>query len=241
MHKSKNGNFKRRTTKTVLILSCLALLAGLPAKPAAQGKRPVAPRRVVEVIEKIQRTMVTSKYQHVTRVRTKAGEYFFDCSGMAVWILKRSAPGALKTVGRPNGRRPLARHFFNTIAKIEPGRRKGAWHRLENIASAGPGDVLAWIRPKWFPSKSTGHVAFILDAPRPNPGPVPGLLFRIADASKFRHEDDTRKRGETGFGIGTLLVPTDHRGRPLGYGWVGSETESDWVVPTELVIGRPLR
>jgi len=219
----------------------LGLAVLLPLHLMADTSRPSATERVVGIIGDIRRTMVASRYQHVTRVRTRAGEYFFDCSGMATWILKRSAPGALATVGRPNGRRPLARHFFQTIARIAPGKKRGAWKRLERIANAKPGDVLAWIRPDWFPSKSTGHVAFILDTPKPNPGPVPGLLFRIADASKFRHEDDTRKPGETGFGIGTLLVPTDPAGRPLGYGWFGSQTETDWVVPTDLVIGRPLR
>lgn len=195
----------------------------------------------MDVIQDIQDNLVTSKYQHVTRVRSRVGQYFFDCSGMATWILKRSAPRALEAVGRPNGRRPLARHFFKAIARLEPGQKRGAWQRLDRLERARPGDVLAWIRPKWFPSKSTGHVAFVLESPRSNPGPVPGLLIRIADASKFRHEDDTRSPGETGFGIGTLLVPTNRAGKPLGYGWVGSQTQADWVVPTELVIGRPLR
>ncbi len=221
----------------ILLLGLLAPTADLNAGRA----RVSATERVVAVINDIRRTMVASKYQHVTRVRARHGEYFFDCSGMATWILKRSAPGALRTVGRPNGRRPLAVHFYRTIARIAPGKQRGGWRHLSHIARAEPGDVLAWIRPDWFPSKSTGHVAFIVDVPKPNPGPVPGLLFRIADASKFRHEDDTRRPGETGFGIGTLLVPTNPSGRPLGYGWIGSATTEEWVIPTDLVIGRPLR
>jgi hypothetical protein len=228
------------TPKYFLITVVLALLVH-GASPLVAGERSTAADRVVEVINDIRETLVQSKYQHVTRVRRKEGLYFFDCSGMASWILRRSAPRALETVGRPNGRRPLARHFYRTIARIAPGATRGPWQRLSRIAEAAPGDVLAWIRPDWFPSKSTGHVAFVLERPRTNPGPVPGLIFRIADASKFRHENDTRRKGETGFGIGTLLVPTDSRGRALGYGWIGSETPSDWVVPTDLVIGRPLR
>lgn len=159
---------------------------------------------------------------------------------MASWILKRTAPGALEAVESPNDKRPLARDFFRTIEKIRPGKKRGPWMRPKSIIDARPGDVLAWIRPKWLPSKSTGHVAFILDTPTPNSGPVPGWLYRIADSSKFRHEDDTREQGETGFGIGTLLIPIDDDGNPTGYGWFGSETEHEWIVATRIVIGRPL-
>ena len=74
-----------------------------------------------------------------------------------------------------------------------------------------------------------------------NHGPVPGILVRIADASKFKHEDDSRDADVTGYGTGVLLIPTDKKAQPTGYGWVGSHTKPDWVVPTELVIGRPLR
>ena len=190
------------------------------------------------LIDDIVRTLTDTRYQHQTRVRAGCGRYYFDCSGMAEWILKRAAPGALSSVG---SERPLARDFFRTIARLKPGERRGAWHRPARIEDAGPGDVLAWIRPKWFPSKSTGHVAFVLDKPVKNTGPVRGWLFRIADASKFQHENDTRGENETGFGIGTLLVPTDAAGKALGYGWFGSQTREDWIVPTELVIGRPLR
>ena len=196
--------------------------------------------RVMALIEKISDTLTTSRYQHRTVVRKSRGEYFFDCSGMAQWILKRTAPRALQAVAGED-RRPLARDFFHTLNRIAPGKTRGPWMRLKRLEDARPGDVLAWIRPKWFPSKSTGHVAFVVDQPVKNSGPVPGLLFRIADASKFRHENDSRQEGETGFGTGTLLVPTDASGEALGYGWIGSLTPEEYVVPTDLAIGRPLR
>jgi hypothetical protein len=165
----------------------------------------------------------------------------WDCSGMATWVLRRAAPRALESIGKPNGRRPLAVHFFRKIARISPGKRRGAWMRVPSAGHARPGDLIAWKRPSWFPSKSTGHVAFVVGMPRLNTGSVPGVLLRIADASKFKHEDDSRDPGTTGYGTGVILLPTDDAGQPLGYGWVGSRTEPDWVVPAELVIGRPLR
>lgn len=220
-------------------VSILLFWLSLPRHIAADTPSS-AREKVAQLIHRIHSTMADTRYQHRIRVRIKRGEYFFDCSGMAAWVLKRAAPGAYRAVQSPHDERPLARHFYQTIAKIVPGGRYGPWLRLEDISTSKPGDVIAWVRPKWFPSKSTGHVAFVVASPEPNSGEVPGLLFRIADASKFRHEDDTRDEGETGFGIGTMLIPTDDNGRPTGYGWVGSRTEPDWVVPTKLVIGRPL-
>jgi hypothetical protein len=101
--------------------------------------------------------------------------------------------------------------------------------------------VITWVRPPWFPSKVTGHVAFVLSEPRAVEVPVRGVLVRVADASRYRHEADSRAYGQTGFGTGLLLVTTDGAGQPNGYGWAGSLTPLDWIVPAEVAIGRPLR
>jgi len=233
----------RARSKQLIPLAIVAAMALAGGASAAEKKRRVrpGPARVVEVLDAIEDGLVETKYQHVTRVRPGRGEYFFDCSGMAEWVLRRGAPAALRAVGRPEGRRPLAIHFYRRIAKIKPGERRGPWMRVDGPAAAEPGDVIAWERPDWFPSKSTGHVGFIVSDPAPNPGPVPGYLVRFADASKFKHEDDSRDEDTTGFGTGVLLVPVDQDGRARGYGWFGSQTRPDWVIPCNLVIGRPLR
>lgn len=189
----------------------------------------------------IESNLKQSRYQHGTVVRPSKGHYFFDCSGMAGWVLRRSAPLALRVLGRPRGRRPLARDYHHHIARIRPGTRRGPWFRVPDAASARPGDVVSWVRPPWFPSKSTGHVAFVVSGPRPNHGGIPGVLLRVADASRYRHEADTRSRGETGFGTGVLLLATDPSGQSVAYGWAGSLTPPEWLVPTKIAIGRPLR
>jgi len=223
------------------LLSLAVLLLCSPPALAARPAGPSAADRVVRLLEDIQTSMVETGYQHVTRVRAREGRYFFDCSGMADWILRRAAPGAIKAIGKPDGRRPLAVHFHRKIARIPPGERRGPWLRVKTAAHARPGDLIAWVRPKWFDSTSTGHVAFVVGEPRINRGEVPGVLVRIADSSKFKHEDDSRDAGTTGFGTGVLLIPTDDAAQPTGYGWFGSETRPEWIVPTDLVIGRPLR
>jgi hypothetical protein len=223
-----------------LPIAAALIVSSAPSVAKKKRTRP-GPARVIEVLDGIEANLVETKYQHVTRVRPKRGEYFFDCSGMTDWVLRRGAPAAARAVGRPEGRRPLAIHYYRRIAKIKPGKKRGPWLRVDGPAAARPGDVIAWERPKWFPSKSTGHVGFIVSEPEPNRGPVPGYLVRFADASKFKHEDDSRDEETTGYGTGVLLIPVDQGGRARGYGWVGSLTRPEWVIPCNLVIGRPLR
>jgi len=219
-----------------------ALLAAPFWTAAGKGAKPKpGPDRVVSVIEKIRANLTVTKYQHATRVRQSQGEYLFDCSGMAEWILRRGAPAAFAQVKRPEGGRPLAVHYYRTIAKIKPGSRRGAWMRVADATATRPGDVIAWERPKWFDSKSTGHVAFVVSDPRPVMVPVRGVVVRVADASKFRHADDSKPVGGTGFGTGELLIPVDAASQPTGYGWVGEETLPEWIVYASLVIGRPMR
>jgi hypothetical protein len=225
----------RALVVVVLVAAPIWTAAGKGASP-----RP-GPERVVSVVEKIQGNLKTTKYQHPTRVRQSLGEYFFDCSGMAEWILKRGAPAALAKVKRPEGGRPLAVHYYRTIAKMRPGQRRGPWMRVADATATRPGDVIAWERPKWFDSKSTGHVAFVVSEPRPVSSPVRGVVVRIADASKFRHAEDSKPLGTTGFGTGELLIPVDAANQPTGYGWLGEETQPEWIVYASLVIGRPLR
>ncbi len=237
----ETGPVRWNRTISLRLPSLAALLLCSSPAIAAPPTAPSAADRVVRIIEEIETNMVETRYQHVTRVKAREGKYFFDCSGMADWVLRRGAPRAMKAIGRPDGRRPLAVHFYRKIARIRPGERRGPWMRVRTAAHVRPGDVIAWVRPKWFNSTSTGHVAFVVEGPTINWGPVPGILVRVADASKFKHEDDSRDEATTGFGTGVLLVPTDEALQPTGYGWFGSRTRPEWVVPADLVIGRPLR
>ena len=224
------------------VISTVIICAALSVAFTATAKKPsFANEKILDVLQNIESTLLDTRYAHSTRVNQKAGKYHFDCSGMAVWVLKRSAPAALASLGRPNDRRPLAVHFYQKIASIPTGEKRGAWYHVPSAAHIQPGDIIAWKRPKWFPSQSTGHVAFAVGLPASNSGDVPGILVRIADASKFKHEDDSRSEDTTGFGTGVLLIPTDSRLQPLGYGWIGSQTPADWIIPCELVIGRALR
>ncbi len=227
----------------VPIVTCAVALGWLSAAEAAPRRSKPAQRpAVMDVVNTIRTTLTDSRYSHTTRVNTKAGDYQFDCSGMAAWVLRRSAPVALGSVMyKKKNARPLARDFYYRIARTPAGKPRWGWQRVSRVQDARAGDVIAWLRPKMLRSHNTGHVAFVVQPPVPLPETAGAYLLRIADASRYQHENDTRRgTGRTGFGIGTILVLADlETGAPKAYGWVGRH--SRWLLPTRMALGRPVR
>jgi hypothetical protein len=192
--------------------------------------------RVLATLAAVRTSMRETRYQHATRVQVKRGSYLWDCSGMAAWILQRAAPRARAALTND---RPVARDFYHAIARAPLGRARSGWQRVATIADARPGDVIAWLRPTGWSSTNTGHVAFLLEQPFAVPGYPNAWAVRIADATSFGHQDDSRPRGSGGYGEGTLLILTDKSQQPIAYGWYG--TESDAVLVTSIVFGRVVR
>jgi hypothetical protein len=88
--------------------------------------------------------------------------------------------------------------------------------RGARVADAQPGDVIAWLKPKFLKSINTGHVAVIVQAPRLRGPYDTAYVLRVADSSRLRHEDDSRG-GRGGFGYGTILVEASpSTGAPSG-------------------------
>lgn len=213
----------------------LAPLSLLPEVAFGQSRRS-ASQRVLDELARIAGNLHSTEYSHSTSIDERAGRYAWDCSAMAAFVLQRAAPQARATLG---GGRPVAAGFYRTITHTTNAR--GGWQHIPRIADAQAGDVLAWQRPPWFPSHNTGHVAFVMEAPRPSPH---GMLVRITDSTRLAHGDDTREtdRGASGFGQGTLLVAVNPlTGVGTGYGWFGAATPPEWIIPTHVAIGRVLR
>jgi len=210
----------------------------LPDAPVSSDAQPPAPTKagehVLEVIDGIEDSLRDTSYQAHTSVRADKGEYHWDCSGMAAWILRRSAPAALRKL---SSSRPVARDFADAIEHAPTKRAKDGWQRIANIADVMPGDVFAWRRPRGMPSKNTGHVGFVVERPLRVPE-IPGAwAVRIADSTRGWHQNDTRtNHDDGGFGIGTLLFLADADGNVTQYGWSG--TLSEWYVVTHVVFGR---
>ncbi|HMJ16343.1 MAG TPA: hypothetical protein VK524_33245 [Polyangiaceae bacterium] len=220
--------------------------SGEPSKQSLEPKAVTAPEpeenAVMRVIRRMESSVTYSSYSHVTRVNERTGSYEFDCSGMAAWVLRRSAPQAHSAVlhGLRNSR-PLARNYYFRIAATRPGKARWGWQRVSRVEDTRPGDVIAWLKPEILRSPYTGHVAFVTAPPDPLPGTSGAFLVRIADASSYQHQDDSRvATGNTGFGFGTILVQADpETGAPVAYGWFGQW--SRWVLPAKMAIGRPVR
>jgi hypothetical protein len=202
--------------------------------PAAANDNPV-----IRVIQRIENSLRYSSYSHVTRVNERDGSYEFDCSGMTAWVLRRSAPKAHSAV-LARSKRPLARDYYYRIAATKPGKARWGWQRVSRVDEAQPGDVIAWLKPDVLRSPYTGHVGFVVAPPQPLKETPGAYLVRIADASSYQHQDDSRAlTGNTGFGYGTILVQTDpETGAPIAYGWFGQY--SRWVLLAKMAIGRPV-
>lgn len=213
------------------------LTLGVAGVAEAGGDREPATRaasRVMERLERIRSTMTETRYQHHRSVRARRGQYFFDCSGMVQWVLEREARRSRLELDE--GERPLAIDFVRRIARAPTDRFRGGWRRVARIADVRPGDVFAWERPPDFNSRNTGHVGFVIRPPE-QVGDTPVWAFRVADASRYTHQDDTRPwPGPGGFGHGTIAFIADEVGQPIGYAWRG--LESYGYRETRVVFGR---
>ncbi|HEV8247591.1 MAG TPA: hypothetical protein VGP93_17570 [Polyangiaceae bacterium] len=238
----------KRALAVGLLVPSLTLGAPVLAGPESEGngKASLPAGRNEAILSRlghIFETLRESKYSHTTLVDEERGRYEFDCSGLIAWVLRRSAPGAHSVVvSRSKNGRPLARDYYWEIASTRPGKRAPrGWNRIERVADARAGDVIAWLKPEVVRSTNTGHVAFLLEDPMPVPELEGGFLVRIADASQYQHaRDDRAESGRTGFGSGVILLLADGAsGAPAAYGWFG--LDSRWVLQASMAIGRPVR
>jgi len=193
-----------------------------------------AATRVLDVLADVRTNVRDTRYQHTTVVNERLGRYRWDCSGMADWVLEKARLRRARAALQRS--RPVARTFFEAIRRAPTGRAAQGWERLPRIEDARPGDVFAWLRPPDWPRRNTGHVGFVLAAPRRVNAWPGAYVVRIADATSVPHQDDTRTwPGEGGYGEGTILWMTD-AGRAFGYGWHGIHSRG--YVETEALFGR---
>jgi hypothetical protein len=191
----------------------------------------------MRVLGNVALTLEDSEYTYGLLVNEKQGIYRFDCSGMAQWVLRRSAPTAAAAIAYKLDGRPLARDFQRRIARAPTDKPRNGWRRIARVSDALPGDVIAWLKPVEIRSPNTGHVAFVVLPPVLAPGYENAYLVRIADSTRLLHHDDTRE-GRSGFGFGTILVVADpDTDAPIAYGWVALEWRA---FETAISIGRPV-
>lgn len=229
--------------------SVVAMIAAMPALAApprhrdaraTSGARSDSP--TFDVIARIDRSLRTTRYVHAVHVDEAAGRFEFDCSGMAAWVLERSAPAAHAAVMRRNGRgRPVASDYYDVIAQSPTANGSTGWLRVAHARDLKPGDLIAWRRPQPIVSSNTGHVLFVAAAPQQVDREGRRFLVRVADATSIPHGEDTRpSRHASGFGYGTIALFLDRpEGEVVAYGWEGIPTRIDFRTP--IAMGRAMR
>jgi hypothetical protein len=223
------------------LLSAFVLLGqmGGPATAVAPPAEQVPNRAILAELARIEKGMQSTRYQHVAQVVPAKGIYRWDCSIMAGWILKKATPRARQVLRA----KPLARDFYDTIARSPLHGQRSHWTRVLGPRAIEPGDVFAWRKPEIFKDRNnTGHVGFVVGKPWQHPQYPAIWLARIADATRELHEHDSRPvGGEGGFGTAVIAFLFDDRGEAVAYGWYGEAQEAETYVPTHIVFGRALR
>ncbi len=193
-------------------------------------------RAIVAHLASIEASSQSSRYAHLTDVDPARGRYHWDCSGMVGWILRRHAPAAFESLHRE---RPVAADYARVIGRASPDARRG-FRRIAAIEDVRAGDVFAWRAPPSLRrAGSTGHVGFVLGAPRRIASSGSVWAVPIADSTTLPHELDSRLvrlDRDGGLGTGTMTFVADPSGAVTHYGWMGAL--SPVYVETEVVFGR---
>lgn len=193
-----------------IVLCAAQAFAETPALARSEARSPVT-ARAYRILEGQKETL----YQHTTEIDEAAGKYYCDCSGLIGWILRKELPEHYKAVPHPaKVKRPRAAEFHDAFAAApaaaEPGK---LWRRIGALADARPGDLIAWRKDPLPATGSTGHIVLLDSVPRQVRGDV--WEATVIDSTTLPHKDDTRAKGQTGVGRGTMYFKVDEKGHPV--------------------------
>jgi hypothetical protein len=235
--------FVTRLPLVWLMLVGVAGCGGIGANSVAASSRQSAtagPSGAALLVQEVRRelgAMRITHYQHRTDVDEATGKYFYDCSGMLDYALGRVRAGDVDALPTSGSTRPLAgdieRHLHRGLTGPIPG-----WRAVPRVDGLGPGDVIAWTATEDSTTGDTGHVMVVLASPTRNPARPAEWLVRVEDSTLNPHAHDTRHRGRTGLGTGTVGLVVDDRNEPVAFYWRGGVTKQ--AKPTEIALGQPL-
>jgi hypothetical protein len=210
-----------KTCKRILLATAAIVIASLGAElQAEESARDRAANAAAQsvhdeatrILESIKRT----EYKHRTEIDEEKGVYLCDCSGLVGYVLNR-------TVGKEDGsgalgdgrKRPLAMDYekFFAAASAE-SNEKSRWQRVERLADARPGDIIAWRHEKPRPG-NTGHVVIVDQAPVVEKDGLVRVV--VIDSTTRPQVDDTRPDGTSGVGRGSMWFVVDKEGRAVAH------------------------
>jgi hypothetical protein len=181
--------------------------------------------------------MRTSTYQHQTDVDEASGRFNYDCSGFLDYALQKVSPLAYAQlpISKPKSRRPLAQDFYNLFSS-RTTRSSSHWQHIRKLNNVRAGDIIAWLRPIDSDSNNTGHVMLIKAEPRLNPQRNDEMLISVIDSTSSPHAQDSRRKGQTGLGSGTIGILVNKKSEPIAYRWKGGRSER--AEQTSITFGR---
>lgn len=174
--------------------------------------------RVLGESRRIVSNLRSTRYSHKTRVDEKSGTYILDCSSLACYILKRAAPASLSLVPvDQNSKHARAVNFYYTFLMVPTKDTRKGWQCVLKLMEAEPGDFIAWKKEPCPRKGSTGHVVIVMKRPvKEKDGAV---RVAILDSSFSGHARDTRQKGDSGVGVGTVCFEVDKSGAPVAVYW----------------------
>jgi hypothetical protein len=210
---------------------------GRPSTDAPpSGPDQTAPGLLVAEVQRELTAMRASRYQHTTEVDESAGTYFYDCSGLIDYAARRVIPIAADALPTSTSARPLAgdiEHYLHGGLD----HPVAGWTAIRRVADLRPGDVIAWLATEDSTTGDTGHTMVVFDAPTPDAARPGEWLVQVADSTLSPHAGDSRRRGETGLGTGTIGLLDDSDGGPTAFYWQGGVSRN--AKATEVALGRP--
>jgi hypothetical protein len=196
----------------------LIFCSGSQARNASESDRPAnaATKGVHDEAVRILNSVQATEYRHTTDIDEKKGSYYCDCSGFVGYVLNRTvAKDDRKGPFRDGRNRPLAMDYEKEFAKApENADGKGGWQQVIHLMDARPGDVIAWRHEKPKPG-NTGHVVIVDQRPIVEKDGLVRVV--VIDSTTRPQVDDTRAKGTSGIGRGTMWFTVDEDGRPIGY------------------------
>jgi len=175
-------------------------------------------RNVIEGLCRVLLNARHSSYSLRGRVVPEDGRYELSGSGLVRYLLRLTNERHYWAVPVSPGKlRPYAPDFHEFIAGLSAvARGDVGWQRIERLADAKPGDLIAWV-PLAADTRRVGHIVIVVGFPRME---AEGQFHvKVADSARSPHGEDTRRRGQSGIGVGLMWFSMDERGRAKGYRW----------------------
>jgi len=151
-----------------------------------------------------------SHYTHRILINASLGIYNCDCSGFVEHVLDVVAKRHVTPIQnrRPNGKRPLAKEFYEFFDSLDAGDSSSSttgkgWIKVAKLTEARRGDIVNWLLGG-NQTGDTGHIVIV--SANPVPVDVGGWSYIDGDARELNLA--TYGGGEMGnYGRKVLAVP----------------------------------